>query len=648
MSFKQLIWRNLRKNIRNYYLYVFALIFNVTLYFSFVTLQSDPAMNEVTGSIKAEASMRAASILLIIIVIVFLIYANNLFIKRRGKEIGLYQLVGMKKWEIFKLISIENILLYFGSLLAGIFLGFMSSKLFMMLLLKMMGMEEVAKLQFSTDALFQTVIMFAATYIVIMVLNAIYIKRQRILSLFHATSTSEGKKLKVSVFEMILGVFGLVLIAAGYYLSTKLFDESFYQLSYMLLFMLAILAAVIIGTYLFYKGSISFLFNLIRKQSAGYLSINKVLSLSSIMFRMKSNSLLLTVITTVSALAIGLLSLSFISYYTIEKQVNENVVYDFSIPNSSHAAEFMAGLDELGIDYEDTNIELISVQADLEQIIENTEIADKGEETLVSQLMIIPDSFLKTIDLAPQEAVFVNDSASLGNMYTFKKGPLTLYDEEASFELNFIGLKDETILPRRVTYGGFPVLAVDAEAYGNMAEIFEPLPDWMFSVSVGIDIVENSDVENANAVFNKLDLAKWAGYESQYELKFEEKRSKGLIMFIVGFLGLTSLITSGCILYFKQMDEGEEEKGIYTILRKLGFTRSDILGGIKVKQMFNFGIPLLLGICHGYFAVKSGWFLFGTELWTPMIIIMIFYTMLYSIFAVLSVLHYKKIIKDAL
>ena len=83
--------------------------------------------------------------------------------------------------------------------------------------------------------------------------------------------------------------------------------------------------SVIIGTYLFYKGSVSFIFNLIRKKKDGYLNINEVLSLSSIMFRMKSNALLLTIITTVSALAIGLLSLSYISYYSAEKMAKNRL-----------------------------------------------------------------------------------------------------------------------------------------------------------------------------------------------------------------------------------------------------------------------------------------------------------------------------------
>ncbi len=119
-------------------------------------------------------------------------------------------------------------------------------------------------------------------------------------------------------------------------------------------------------------------------------------------------------------------------------------------------------------------------------------------------------------------------------------------------------------------------------------------------------------------------------------------------MFIVGFLGLTFLITSGCILYFKQMNEGEEERPNYTVLRKLGFTQTDLSRGIRGKQIVNFGVPLVVGLLHGYFAVRSGWFFFGTELYTPTLIVMGIYTLLYSIFGALSVVYYKKVIREAL
>src|SRR5689334_6961619 len=108
MSINSLILRNLKKNLRNYYLYVFALIFSSGLYFAFVTLRYDKAMDPVEGSIKGGAAISTASILLLFIVAVFLLYANTIFIKQRSKEIGLFQLIGMTKNKIFRLLSAEN------------------------------------------------------------------------------------------------------------------------------------------------------------------------------------------------------------------------------------------------------------------------------------------------------------------------------------------------------------------------------------------------------------------------------------------------------------------------------------------------------------------------------------------------------------
>ena len=301
---------------------MFALVFTVALYFAFVTLQYDPSMDVTKGSIKGGAAIRAASVLLIAIVSIFLLYANNIFIKRRSKEIGLFQLVGMTKGKIFRILSVENCILYFGSMIIGIFIGFSFSKLILMTLFKITKVNGIARLHFSSEALGQTLIVFAAIYVLIMLMNWIFIKRQSILSLFRVTSSTEEKIKKVSFFEMLLGTLGIVLIITGYYVSSKLFDGDFVTINQLFLAMIFILASVIIGTYLFFKGSVRFVFYLIRKKKDGYLNINQVLSLSSIMFRMKSNALMLTVITTVSALAIGLLSLSYISYYSAEKTLS--------------------------------------------------------------------------------------------------------------------------------------------------------------------------------------------------------------------------------------------------------------------------------------------------------------------------------------
>ncbi|WP_099361373.1 ABC transporter permease [Fredinandcohnia onubensis] len=649
MSFKSLIFRNLVKNIKNYYLYVFALVFSVALYFAFVTLQYDPAMDEAAGSIKGAAAMKAASVMLIGIVTVFLVYANTLFIKRRGKEIGLFQLVGISKGNTFWILSVENMILYFGSMIIGIFLGFVSSKLVMMILLKIIGINEVAELRFSPEALVQTVLVFAAIYVVIMAINALFIKRQQILTLFNTSSTTEDKRRKVSVLEVVIGVLGLGLIIFGYYLSTKLFDGQFTTMEALFMAMLAILGSVIIGTYFFYKGSIRFVFNLIRKKNNGYLTVNKVLSLSSIMFRMKSNSILLTVITTVSALSLGLLSLTYISYYSAEKSAAESVVYDFSIPNEERASQFIEALDKNQISYNKTEVEFLHVISDQTKILEISLEQPSGSDSIDQMpLVIVSDDAVDDLEVAENESIFVNNNSAIQSFMTFNKGKFTVKGKTTAIDLEFLGFEEKNVLPLRLTNGGLPVAVVDDTVYQQLASDADPEIADEFTISIGIDIDERDDLQKANDIFHELDIAKWAAHESQMDAFTDQKRNMGMMMFIVGFLGLVFLVTSGCILYFKQMDEGEEEKGSYTILRKLGFTRTDLINGIKIKQLFNFGIPLVVGLSHSYFAVKSGWFWFGTELWTPMIIVMVLYTLLYSIFGILSVMYYKKVIKEAL
>lgn len=648
MNINQLVFRNFKKNVKNYYLYVFALVFSAALYFAFVTLQYDPALDATKGSIKGGAAVRAASVLLVAIVSIFLLYANTIFIKRRSKEIGLFQLIGMTKTRIFRILTVENFMLYFASLIVGILIGFSFSKAVIMILFKITDTKGIAKLHFSEEALIQTLIVFGAIYLLIMTMNYLFIKRQTILALFRVTSSTEGKLKKISIAEIIIGILGITFIASGYYISAKLFDGSFTSMNALAIAMISILASVIIGTYLFYKGSVRFLLNLMRKSKKGYLSINDVLSLSSIMFRMKSNALLLTVITTVSALAIGFLCLSYISYYSAEKSAGDYVPNDFAINNSKDAASFKAALDRKKIAYTEKKIDVIQVKANVKNILEN----DLESPMVDSSAMTIPmisEKSVNGINLAQNETLFTGYNNMLQKTMAFKdSGRIELKGKQKVIPQKFVGLNRKFLLPIYFTGGGLPTAIVDDHVFNELKKDADPSIQKESSVYTGIDISNEDNLPKANELFGEIKFSDDSLNNSRIEMAVSQKQNMGLIMFIVAFLGLAFLITSGCILYFKQMDESEDEKPNYTILRKLGFTEKDLLKGIKIKQLFNFGIPLVIGLLHSYFAVQSGWFLFGTEVWTPMIIVMIVYTALYSIFGILSVLYYKKIIKEAL
>ncbi|MFP7331845.1 ABC transporter permease [Shouchella clausii] len=638
MNTGQLIMRNLRKNSKTYGLYIFSLTFSAALYFAFVTLQYDPALDEAAASVKGAAAIRSASVLLVAIIAIFLLYANRLFLKRRSKEIGLFQLVGMRKGRIFGLLSGENVLVYFGALAVGVFIGFYLSKLAMVSLYSIIGVETAAKLHFSGAALTQTLLVFAAIYVLMMAFTYVYIRKQTILSLFQIKAKTETITQGFRAFEIAVGILGIVLIGFGYWLSSKLFEGQFVTQNELFFAMTIILAACIIGTLLFYKGTVSFVAKVIRRKKDGYLNIREVMSLSSLMFRMKSNAVLLTVITTVSALAIGLLSLSYITYYSAEKSAQQWVPTDFAFVSGEDAEAFKIKLDHIGVDYQERTTEFIQGNVNIEEIIASSTEMMTGT---VEEMAITSAAYMTDVHVSTDEAVLTGYNDLLQRFVTFKEeGDIVIELGEETISQQYRGLKKEFVIPNFYPSSGMPTVVVNEETFASLKKQQEA------ETSYGIDIVEESAVVEANTAYQEMDFQEQS--ESQWAMATNQKAHMGLYMFIVAFLGLTFLITSGCILYFKQVDETEGEKHNYTILRKLGFNRRQLEKGSYAKQLFAFGIPLLLGLSHSYFAVQSGWFFFGGELWTPMLLVMAVYTALYSIFALLSVWHMKKVIKEAL
>ncbi|WP_414834892.1 FtsX-like permease family protein [Bacillus altitudinis] len=645
MNINQLVFRNLKKNLKNYYLYVFALVFSVALYFSFVTLQYSPALDDVKGSIKGGASIKAASVLLIAIVGIFLLYANSIFIKRRGREIGLLQLIGMTKQKIAKLLNAENFILYVVSMAIGIIAGFIGSKLMLMVLFKVTGVNAIANLHFSGMALLQTLIVFFVIYGLIMLRNRWFINRQTILSLFRTTSSTEQRVKKISVFEIIIGVLGIAFISSGYYISSQLFTGTYTSMIALLLAMIYILASVIIGTFLFYKGSVSFIANIVRKRKNGYLAIHEVLSLSSIMFRLKSNALLLTIITTVSALAIGLLSLSYISYYSAEKTAEQQIPSHFVMGSEKDTDTFTRALSDKHIAYETKQFKVIQAKFDAKKIMDS-EIKNMNNDPGVLTLPVISEKNAPNIHVKSNEVTLSGYSDLLKKFMPIQSSGDVKLLIKKPLDLKVIDMKKDYLISYNFTFGGLPVAVVSQSVFEQLDQQKDPKLQIENNQYHAVNIKDDQNLEQANDVFTSLKLGD--NSMSQLATTQQQKQTIGLMMFIVGFLGLSFLVTSGCILYFKQMNESEEEQSSYTILRKLGFTEKDLLKGIRLKQLFNFGIPLVVGLLHSYFAVQSGWFFFGGELWTPMLIVMSIYTVLYSIFGFLSVQYYKKVIKESL
>lgn len=657
MTLNQLVLRSMRKNIKSYYLYIFALVFSVSLYYSFVTLQYNPTIVNEIGTGRSSAVLKAASYLLLFIVIFFVLYANKLFMNRRSKEIGLYQLVGMSKSLVARLIAIENIILWFSAIVIGVLVGLLTSRIFVMILLKIVEKDAFVELSFSLEALMMTVAVFSVLLLIVILQTAIRIKRVTLLALITTTAVADERVKKFNAFQMFLGFVGLISIGYGYYLSTTLLD--FNLTANVLLFkMVSVLALTVGGTYFVFRFSVALILNLVRKSKKGLMSIQDVLSLSTIMHRMKANAMSLTTITVLSATTLAILTLTYISYYSADSVAKQAVPYDY-IMYEDTGFELVEEFDKEGIEYTRYDVDILAVPSDVRPLLVKDAALNKTISTelgvQVVSLKAIQDK-LPNIQLQEGEGYILGyDSLSAENIRIEAQKPIQFNTSTGKEEIFIKEVIEDRLIPDYHYYGFFTVVVADSYFQKLLND-----PLTKNQKIVGTDLKEENQLLKAQEVFeaNKVsvelpipgnDLAtKTVSVESQENYRKDMLDSLGMTIFISGFLGLAFLIATGSILYFKQMSEADEEKGTYKILRKMGFTTNEIMSGIRRKQLFNFGFPLIIGLAHSYFAVKSGWILFGTELVAPLLITMGIYIVLYSIFAILSAGYYRKVVEAAL
>ncbi len=650
------------KNIKHYYLYFFSLIFSVTLYFSFQTLRfNEEVLVQLETSASASAGFEVATYLLYFIILVFVIYANHLFIKRRNKELGLYQLIGMTKGIIFRLVAIENAILFSGAVLIGIGLGFLSSQIFSVILMRMIGLKVMPGFSFSWEAVIVTLGIFGVMLLIVLIQLFLMIRRQSLLQMFQAANQSDESIRKFSWFHMLMGIIGLALIYYGYSESTVLFEGSGQTLVQR---MLIVLFSTIFGTFLIFRYSVALLINLWRSKKKGFLSRADIIALMPIMYRMKSNASSLTLITVITAVSLGINTLSFISYYSIDKVTDNTIPSDFIITNEASnealkaenelSAEekrqlFEEALDQNGIAYNKEAYEYVVTNTDFRQLLANKEDGESIVYDIMSNTRLIAASTIGE-SLKSNEMIVKNFNTNTASVMEFSTGKyltIPLIDKD----VKVIRYDEKSLLANHFGISMYPVIIVADDIYEKVvAEKHKVNLEYHFNIADKDDLAFADElyIETGANVKRVMPDGLEEYQLSQYSFKQSQLQGYGLTMFVTAFLGLAFLVASGSILYFKQMSEAEMEIGSYTILRKIGYSEQDLMHGVFRKQLFNFGIPILVGLLHSYFAVKSGWWFFGSEYAAPMLIMMAIYVLLYIAFALLATNYYRKIIHRAL
>lgn len=642
MTLFELVIRSMRKNIKHYYLYFFALIFSTVLYFVFATLQYDTSMIQETGESKAlDISFQVARILLIVIVVIFTVYANRIFLKRRSKEIGLYQLIGMTRKGVAGFLILENILLGAGALLLGICAGAFVSRLFVLILMKLMGFDSFVTVSFSVTAAYHTAIVFAALIVLTSLQMMLTVYRSTLIGLFNADKQAEHPKQPRTITAAILAILGIMLIMFGYWLSGNMINGlMFYN-------MIAVLASTIFGTYLLFRVTISWVFYQVRKRKKGHLGLKNSMSLAPLMHRMKANANSLTLITVLSAMTLTMVALAYSFYFSAEADTRISLPYDFVFENKKQQAEsFRTDMEKDGIQFVHQPIEAVRVSGFLK------ETTPSGNENYRRLIFLPAEQLIKVgADLTvPEKGEAILYDTQLNITAQFNKEVLNFpKDIELKERENTVPLKAMKFVDK---------YAMNLNVYGQqlvvseatLKELQERMSDSPDSEAVRLDAFQVSDkeerakVSSLYAKYVKKDEY-WPDFHTSY---ISTLQASGLFIFIAGFLGLVFLISTSSILYFKQMTEAEQEKRNYTTLRQLGFEVKDIMRGIIRKQLFVFAIPLLIGLLHSAFAVKSASILMLSDITVPSAIAMGVYAFIYFIFAILTVGYYRRIVKNAM
>lgn len=593
------------------------------------------------------AAFKVAGILLLVIASIFILYANAIFLKRRSREIGLYQLIGLTKGAVARLLIIENTLLGAGALVSGIGIGLLVSRVFLLLLMKLVGQEGFIALTFSTPAIIQTAVVFILIIALtsLQMLGKVY--RNTLLGLFNADKASEHPKKPKPFMSALFALLGIGLIVFGYWLSGHMLNEL------LVINMITVLVTTILGTYLVFRVTISWLFYQVRKSKDGHLGLHDSLSLAPLMHRLKANANSLTVIAVLSAMTLTMIAGAYSLYYSAERETRNFKPFDFSFGEDfsegeysaeANAQRFMKDLDKQGISYSYIPLEYIQLEGQLPDEKALEFFGSMVTTSVVSEKQLRETG--KVIDvLDGQSAIFYDN-----NRYSILRTmdlPFTikLSDLRQTFDVSVSKVGEGSVL------GGSSELVVSDAYYLELKTSIlqgQEQNEGLVHKSYKVNVVDPEQRAQASEMYMD-PKANYVEYPYDYHTAYKDAmQGNGLFIFIAGFLGLVFLISTGSILYFKQMTEAEQEKQSYATLRQLGFTVQDIMRGIIRKQMFVFGLPLIIGLLHSIFAVKAASFLFISSIIVPATIAMSVYAFIYLIFAFLTLGYYRKVVKTAL
>lgn len=589
--YEKLAVTNLKNNRKTYVPYIFTGVLTVMMFYIIDALSRGKGITQNTLKI----CLQYATGVIIVFAVIFLFYTNSFLIKRRKKEIGVYNILGMGKRHIARMMAVETILTAGISILGGLVFGIIFGKLMYLLLLKIL--HNSVDMQFSVNgtAIVQTVILFAGIFLLTYLYNILQIQLVNPVELLHGGNQGE----KEPKSRWLLVIVGVAALGNGYWIA--LTTEA--PLEALLKFFVAVVC-VIIGTYaLFIAGSIVVL-KILRKNKAYYYNPKHFTSVSGMIYRMKQNGAGLANICVLSTMVLVMVSTTVSLYAGMEDILDSRFPRDVSIV-----------CNEADTNNEETLQRLIKEQCEKAGV----KITDRVRYRYGSMNAVLKGNNLEKVEqYYPDNHFYYVEMITQEEYNRIEKQNVSLKEQEIlTYTTNSkCGKKEINIAGRN--YQVKKELSEMTSQPKSTAEMYKTL----YIVFANAEQIERIEPFSYADKFNlKGDDGKQKEALEQIQNEFYEKIPDGMMesrmlsrssfyelyggLFFIGiYLGSMFIMATVLIIYYKQISEGYDDRERYQIMQKVGMSKKEVKRSIRSQVLSVFFLPLVVAVIHVAVAFK--------------------------------------------
>ena len=612
--FSRLAKQNIRNNKSTYIPYIITCIFCIAMIYMMEFLRDCPTLDQaVRQADEVRMIVFTGEIVVEIFCIIFLIYSNSFLMKRRQKEIGLYNILGLERNHIGIVMFLETIITSIGSLAGGIAAGIIGSKLALLLLLKLLHIPSVLGFYISVKGIFTCLFMFGIIFLMILFLNLAKIHLSRPVELLRGNNTGE----KEPVAKWLMALIGFICLGAGYYLAVT--TES--PIKAITIFLLAVIL-VMAGTYLLFTAGSIVILKFLRRRKSFYYRTGNFISISGMLYRMKQNAIGLASICILSTGVLLMIAMTVSIYFGMNDIMLNRYPYDVDMSVTSISEEeCQTAIEAFEKAIADNKV---PVEKSVEEIYLDIVCSKNGDQILIKPANTIRNSdsvlVLSLLHQAEYERL-TGISANLNDGEIFAWYPSAVQKDSVTVDETEFTVK-KWLDKNPLTCGedavsDNAVLVVTDEDFKKFDEMRTEMYKGVSSAPAGEDLTLHLGLDITGSETDKLDfgtpvmevvkdLKKNGGLsenswitsgirQQEYESYYADN---GSLLFIGIFLGSLFLMGTAMIIYYKQISEGYEDQKRFEIMQKVGLSRREVRSSVRRQILMVFFLPLLMAMLH--------------------------------------------------